>query len=562
MKRSLLILMLSGSLACPLVCPLVCQLRADVSLPAIFGDHMVLQQGAPLPVWGKADPGEAVTVSFKGESATAIANEAGRWRVTLKALKGDGETKGSEMRVVGKNEVIFRDVLLGEVWLCSGQSNMAWLLDGLEQGKEDLPKADDAALRFFVVDKHVSFAPREELKGRWRLSTPKAAGQFSAVAYYFGRDLRQARQQPVGLIGSYWGSTPAEAWTSVEALEADPALKGYAESFRHTMANRDQLRQEHREKQIPEWEEAVRQWREEVEAPYKARLVEWEGAVEAARKEGRTASGKGKPKLPRRSPPKPRSVDGNPRQPVVLYNGMIHPVIPYAIKGAIWYQGESNANDADGPKRYETLFPAMVADWRARWGQGDFPFLYVQLAGLARRKFFPDLREAQRKALSMPNSGMAVAIDIGDRRDIHPPNKRDVGRRLALLARNLVYGEAIVSSGPLFRSMQREGRALRITFDYAESGFATGDHARVTPYANGSISEPISGFEVAGREGGFHAATVKVEGSTLSVEAPAVSDPARVRYAMQPFPEVNLYNREGLPAVPFQAELPAGTLQK
>jgi len=533
MKRSLLCLGLI-SLSLPA--------WAEVRLPGIFGDHMVLQQGASLPVWGTADPGEKVTVTIGGRTASATADASGKWNVRLEPLPPDGQ--GLKLEVKGSNELVFNDVVVGEVWLCSGQSNMAWTVQDSNDAAEAIAQAKLPAIRLFTVGKRISWEPETEQGGRWVVCSPETVKRFSAVGYFFGREIEAARKAPVGLIGSYWGATPAEAWTSLEALKANPALAHYASGFEKTKADREVLRKKYYEEILPKHNEAVAVWKKEHEEPFKQRLADWEKEAAAARAEGKPVPKK--PELKVMAPRPPRSVDGNPRHPSVLFNGMINAIIPYAIRGVIWYQGEGNAGTPESAALYETLFPAMVADWRGRWGQGDFPFLYVQLAAFGRGKFFPELREAQRRSLAMPNSAMAVAIDIGDRNDIHPRNKREVGRRLALLARREVYGEReLIATGPVATAAKADGAKVRVEFA------ATGNVDTDLQIREGGPS----GFEIAGEDGFFRPAFARVEGNCVVLESASVRVPKKIRYAWAPYPDAALFNQEGLPAAPFALDV-------
>ncbi len=502
---------------------------------------MVLQQGQDLPVWGNADPGESVTVSIEGRTATITADAEGKWRVKLAPFPVS--KTGSQLKVSGKNELVFNDVLVGDVWLCSGQSNMAFFMYEAADTETAIAQAQNPEIRFFVVGKRIAFAPETEQPGKWVVCTPETARKFSAVGYFFGREIFETQKIPVGLVGSYWGGTPAEAWTSLEALKANPALAHYATTFEETRANREALRRRYDEETLPRWKEAVEAWRREHEEPHKQKLAAWEAEAATAKSLGQPIPPK--PVLKVMVPRQPRSVDGNPRHPSVLFNGMINAIVPYAIRGVIWYQGEGNATDAQTSALYATLFPAMVADWRVRWGQGDFPFFYVQLAGFGRGTFFPELRESQRKSLVIPNSAMAVAIDVGEKGDIHPKNKHDVGHRLALAARHKVYGEKLVPAGPLYRSMNVEGSKIRLRFDHVGSGLAVSES---------SSSKALKGFEVSGGDGVFMEASARIDGDTVVVESGSIPRPTAVRYGWRPFPDVNLINREGLPAAPFLAD--------
>lgn len=499
------------------VCVVVCWLLmavsavADVRLARIFSDHAVLQQRRPVPVWGTAQPGEKVIVEFRRQKVSTVANDNGEWRVTLKPMPAGGPF---QMTVRGNNTVVLNDVLVGEVWICSGQSNMEWPVAWSNNAEQEIAQANYPHIRLFMVPKAVSDRPLKDLNGgAWHACSPETVRNFSAVGYFFARELHRALKVPVGVIQSAWGGTPAESWTSKPTLMANPSLRYLLENWRRAEANYPQA-MENYQKQLAEWEEAAAQAR---------------------------AEGKPEPKKP--DPPQdPRT---NPWKPSGLFNAMIAPIVPYAIQGAIWYQGESNAGRA---YEYRTLFPAMIQDWREAWAQDDFPFLFVQLANFMAVKPEPgesawaELREAQTMTLSLPKTGMAVAIDIGDANDIHPRNKQDVGKRLALNALAIAYGKKVVYSGPIYERMKREGNAIRLYFTHVDGGLMT---------PNG---EPLKGFAIAGADRKFVWAEARIEGDTVLVSSPQVPEPVAVRYAWADNPVCNLYNRAGLPASPFRTD--------
>ncbi len=526
--------------------------RADVRLPAIFGDHMVLQREAGVPVWGWASAGEKVTVTAGGATASATAGADGAWRVNLAKLAAADEP--IDVTVAGANTVTFHDVLVGDVWVCSGQSNMEFQLGGGKYGfggahdaVDEIPKADHPTLRLFIVKKAIAFAPQTDCQGTWKVCTPETAPYFSAVGYFFGREINAAEHVPVGLIGTYWGGTPAEAWTSEPALRAAPELSAYADAFDAAQKN------------LPA-----------ATARYQQQLAKWKAQDPAAAKAWRAAVAKAKAdgSPPPREPAavrRPIAPDANPHAPTVLSNGMIAPIVPYAIRGAIWYQGEANAPKA---AQYRTLFPAMIRDWRARWGQGDFPFLWVQLAAYMPRTpeptqagdGWPALREAQAMTLSLPNTGQALAIDVGQANDIHPKDKVDVGHRLALAARRVAYGEDVADAGPTFKSMAVDDGKVRVTFVNVAGGLtiaaAPSTQPGVAPTDPGTA---VKGFAIAGADHRFVWATATIEGQdTVVLSNPDVPAPVAVRYAWANNPEVNLYNKGRLPAVPFRTDDWAG----
>ena len=475
--------------------------RADVRLPAVFSEHMVLQQqGTGAPVWGWAEAGEKVTVKIADQQAEATADDKGQWTVRLKPLAAGGPL---EMTVTGKNTISVKDVMVGEVWVASGQSNMEWSVNAINATAEQKAAANFPALRMFTMQKGIGSKPIREHNGKWELCTPETVGGFSAVGYFFGRELHQQLNVPVGIIHTSWGGTPAEAWTEASALEADPDLKGMAEN-----------------------------WRQQV-AAFPQQLEEWKKVADAAEAEGRTV------------PALPHDPRNNAWRSSGLYNAMIAPLAPYQIKGAIWYQGESNAERA---YQYRKLLPAMIASWRKAWGQGDFPFGIVQLANFMAQNDQPgeshwaELREAQSMTAAMPNNGLAVAIDIGDAADIHPRNKEDVGKRLAAWALSGVYGKDVPGSGPVYESMAALGNAVRIKFKHTHGGLV----------AKGG--EPVKGFAVAGEDRKWVWADAKIDGETVVVSSPQVAKPVAVRYAWANNPVCNLYNKAGLPASPFRTD--------
>ncbi|GIV19155.1 MAG: 9-O-acetylesterase [Armatimonadota bacterium] len=492
---------------------------ADVRLARIFSDHAVLQRGKPVPVWGTAEPGEKVTVEFRGQKVSTTANDNGEWRVTLKPMPAGGPF---QMTVRGHNTIVLQDVLVGEVWVCSGQSNMEWPVALSNNAEQEIAQANHPQIRLFMVPKAVADRPLKDLSGgAWQPCTPETVRNFSAVGYFFARELQKTLKVPVGMIQTAWGGTPAESWTSKPTLMANSSLRYLLENWRRAEMDYPQAQENYR-KQLAEWEKVAAQAR---------------------------AEGKPEPKKP--DPPQdPRT---NPWKPSGLFNAMIAPIVPYAIQGAIWYQGESNAGRA---YEYRTLFPAMIQDWREAWAQGDFPFLFVQLANFMAAKPEPgesawaELREAQLMTLSLPKTGMAVAIDIGDANDIHPRNKQDVGKRLALNALAIAYGKKVVYSGPVYERMKREGNAIRLYFKHVDGGLMT---------PNG---EPLKGFAIAGADRKFVWAEARIEGNTVVVQSPQVPEPVAVRYAWADNPVCNLYNRAGLPASPFRTDDWPGVTQQ
>ncbi len=482
---------------------------AALEVAPLFTDHMVLQQKAPVPVWGKAAPGDSVTVSVANRTAKTIAGPDGQWKVSLKPLPAGGPYT---MTIASSSQTLeFKDVLVGEVWVCSGQSNMEWSVNQVNNADQEVAAANHPRIRLFTVLKRVSEVPIDTCDGMWSVCTPESIPFFSAVGYFFGRTLQENLDVPVGLIDSSWGGSSCQAWTSAKTLETDPEFNAYdvrrrkmLEDFPVTAAQ----------------EESLAAWREK--------------AIELLKKgEGET--------WPPAMPAGPR----NFALPSGLYNGMIHPLAPYGIRGAIWYQGESNAGE---PMLYRKLFPSMIADWRALWGQGDFPFYFVQLANFMDRTEQPQpvsywalLREAQTMTLSVKNTGMAVAIDIGEAKDIHPRNKQDVGRRLALAALAKTYRQDIPYSGPMFKKMTVRGREAVISFTHTDGGLVA---------KNGTLK----GFAMAGEDQRLVWANATIRGKNVVLTADGVEKPVAVRYAWGDNPEATLYNGAGLPAVPFRTD--------
>jgi sialate O-acetylesterase len=451
---------------------------ADVSLPAIFGDHMVLQAGRAIAFWGSADPGEKVTVKAAAQEKSATADEKGKWRITLDPI--DSKT-AIELAVTGKNTITFKDVLLGEVWLCSGQSNMEFSLKRASNADEAIKAADRPTIRLFKVGRAVKDQPQEDVAGgKWELCTPQTAADFSAVAYFFGVDLQHALGDvPIGLIQPSWGGTRAEAWMprktfDVLKLPYEPA---WTQEWLHPKPNRNSTQPA-------------------IVRPHEA--------------------------------------------PAVLYNGMIAPIAGYALRGVIWYQGETNTAY---PDQYRDVLAAMITSWRTAWGQGDFPFLIVQLPNFRNTRFWPTLRAAQQRvANEVPNCGLAVTIDLGNPKDIHPTNKQPVGHRLALLAEKLAYGKDVECSGPVFKSVMVDGDNAVVSFDHVAEGLV----------ARGG---EVQGFELAGPDGKFLPARAKIDGNNVLVQSEGVSSPAMVRYGWENDPTCTLYNQANLPAAPFEAKV-------
>jgi len=646
-----------------------------IQLSAIFNDHMVLQQGVAIPIWGDADPGSAVVVELAGQKKTAIVNRDGKWRLKLSSLKPGGPYT---MMVIGVDTISISDVLVGEVWLCSGQSNMEWQVRNSKNAQEEMNDADWPKVRMFTVKKTVSEKPEDDCEGEWRICSPEAVGDFSAVGYFFGRYLHQKLNVPIGLIHSSWGGTPAEAWTRYATLASDSILVPILERYEELKKNYPQRLAEYK-KQLKEVEESGKLlpvyqkddenkglkkgwanlgfddsnwddynvpgfWENQenmqidgavwfrktviipetwtgkeliltlgaiddfdvtyfngipvgstgeetpqfwihqrvytvpagevrvAEAVIAVRVFDhfgqggfagpgiamklalksdqnidpitlagqWKCKVEAAL-DPSLISGPGGEGLPQ----EPRG-PGHPHSPAGLYHAMIHPLAPYALKGAIWYQGESNAGRA---YQYRRLLPAMIRDWRTLWNQDEFYFGIVQLANYMQVSDEPqesdwaELREAQlMTVLNDPLSGLATIIDIGEADDIHPRNKQDVGARLAIWALARCYSHDLEYSGPLYKSMAIEDGKIRLKFSHTADGLLIPGGGE------------LKGFSIAGTDKNFVWANAKIDENDVIVWSDKVKNPVAVRYAWADNPVCNLYNSEMLPAVPFRSD--------
>ncbi|HYW71813.1 MAG TPA: sialate O-acetylesterase [Pyrinomonadaceae bacterium] len=635
--------------------------RAAVQVPAIIGDNMVLQAGMKVRIWGKANPGEHVTVRFNSQTGQATADGAGHWQTFLGPFKAGGPF---ELTIAGANTLTFKNILVGEVWVCSGQSNMEWPLVNAKDGAKAVAAANYPEIHLFTVEKNTSATALNDVKGRWVVTTPDTVGQFSAVGYFFGRALNQQLKTPVGLIHTSWGGTPAESWTSYEALAVNPDLKPIIDRYQESLKSLPERQKEY-ERVMARWEQNniyldpgnkgealgyagasvnAADWkqmnlpqyfesagldidgavwfRKQIEVPQgwagkdlvlnltpiddcdttyfngtrvggigretpdsyskprrytvPAALVHAGRNVIAVRVFDSAGNGgfagggdmaigpagdknnviglegswdyKVELALPPKSPDwgsRPQAPGpNNQNSPSVLYNAMLAPLTPYAIRGAIWYQGESNADRA---YQYRTLFPLMIRNWRQAWNQGDFPFYFVQLANWQPRKPEPgesdwaELREAQSLTLREPQTGMAVIIDIGDTNDIHPRDKVDVGHRLAVWALARTYHQSLEYSGPLYDSFSLEGDRVRIHFTHA-AGLKTAD------------GQAPKAFAIAGADHKFYWAEARIDGETMVLSSAKVPKPVAARYAWADNPEVNLYNGANLPASPFRTD--------
>lgn len=494
--------------------------HAEVKLPHILGSHMVLQRDRQDALWGTAGANEKLTVALDGQKIAARADDKGDWKVELPATAAGGPHTITITDSAGRVTTL-SDVLFGEVWVCSGQSNMEFALHHAATAARDIPKAEDAQLRLYHVPRNTSGTPLSDLAqpASWAACTPKDVPSFTAVGYYFGKELRAKLGVPVGLIESSWGGTPADAWTSRPALERVPAMKP-------TLERTDQ------------WLSKYGQFEES----YNKKLAAWKEAASKARAEHKPA--------PRR-PAAPRNPHTDPHVPANLYNAMIAPLVRMPIRGAIWYQGESNVNRA---AQYYTLFPAMIEDWRAAWHEPDMPFYFVQIAPYHYNgsPAYAELCDAQTHTmLTLPHTGMAVINDVGNVKNIHPTDKVTPGHRLAVWALAKTYGKDVVYSGPIYKSQQIEGDRIRIAFDHTDGGLKSRD------------GKPLSWFTIAGADHKFVPATAEVDGNTVVVHAEGVKSPVAVRFSWSPIGEPNLENGAGFPASLFRTDdLPLTTAGK
>lgn len=489
------------------VCLMSCcsALRADVSLPAIFGDHMVLQRLQTNPVWGTAAPGEKITVKIHGQYHTTVAADDGGWRVMLNPLPTGGPY---ELSIEGKNTLTFEDILSGEVWICSGQSNMVRSLSSIYNADVEMVTANYPEIRLISVPNVASQAPLDDFEGKWEACSPETVANFSAIGYMFGRRIHNAVGVPIGLIDNAWGGSAADAWVPRDVLEAEGDYAANLES----------------------WDKNTAAYTDEVHATALAEFKAWQTA--------------GKPAPTQRAP---RDLRLSQNRPANLFNGVLNPTIGYGIRGVIWYQGESNAKRA---YQYRDLFPLMISTWRDLWDQGDFPFYWVQLADYRAELPEPaasdwaELREAQTMTLSLPHTGEAVIIDAGEGRDIHPRDKTTVANRLARLALSNEYGFDLAAQSPRYASMTSEGATITLTFDHVSDG----------GLYSFDVTEPI-GFAIAGEDKKFVWADAKIIGKNqVQVSSPDVLNPVAVRYAWADNPIANLQDATGLPVTPCRTD--------
>lgn len=485
---------------------------ADVRLPDVIGSSMVIQQKQPVPIWGWAEPGESVTVAFALQKKTAIASAQGKWRVDLGKMQANASPQ--TMTIAGKNTIELKDILIGEVWLVSGQSNMQWRLPESENGEAATAAANHPNIRLFNVSREVAFKRRQGKLGEWAACTPDSVKEFSAAGYYFGVEMQRELKVPIGLINSSYGGSQAEAWTPLRYLIASPELKPTVDRTEIWNAERPRVR--------TEYDAAIAKWREDSD---KAKAA---GA------------------RPSPSPSVPDALRDY-RIASSIYDGMIEPLIPFAIRGAIWYQGESNEARAE---QYNLLLPTMIRAWRDRWGQIDLPFGIIQLPNYRQVKAEPEeaawsfIREAQRRtALNTPDTGLIVTIDIGVANDIHPRNKLDVGKRMSVWALKQAYGRKIVSSPILIKAEEKEGKVI-LTFDEVGAGLRI------------RSGDKLEEFAIAGEDKKFYWADAKIVGKNrVEVSSPQVKGARAVRYAFNSNPKnPNLTNDSGIPASPFRTD--------
>ncbi len=491
---------------------------SGVTLPRVIGSNMVLQRNRQAPIWGWASPSEEITITLSAETedvepvatTTAVADADGNWQTKLPAMAAGGPYT---LQIKGSNTIELTNVLFGEVWVCSGQSNMQWTVNISNNSEEEIAAAMYPKIRLFNIPQVPSGLPQQDVDADWYETTPETIPQFSAVAYYFGRKLYKNLDIPIGLINTSWGGTRIEPWTPPVGLASVPAIASINKEV------------------------------EDIQANYRAQLPEKIDAIDVWIAETRKALETDTPLKPMPDNTHPLTDHGRPTS---LYNGMVHPIVPYAIRGALWYQGESNHQDG---MIYHEKMKALINGWREVWGQGEFPFYFVQLAPFNYSNqeegqfFLPQIWEAQTAALAIPNTGMAVTTDIGNPRDVHPRNKQDVGRRLALWALAKDYGrDDVTYSGPLYKSMTVEGNTIRLTFDYVGSGLTSRDN------------EPLTWFQIAGEDKEFVEANATIDGDTLVVSSDAIANPVSVRFGWHQSAEPNLINKEGLPASPFRTD--------
>ncbi len=490
---------------------------AHLKLPSVFSDHMVLQRDREVPVWGTGDAGETVTVKFAGQTKKTTADQEGNWKVMLDAMPTSAE--GRTLKVSGTSEVAVEDVLVGEVWICSGQSNMQWTVRQSANPEQEAANSNYPLIRQFAVPRVTGRRPQADCDGQWFVASPETVPNFTAVGYYFGRELHRELKIPIGLINTSWGGTRAEAWTSRNGLKKNPKAKPILNA----------------------WDAAADKFDPAAaKEKYETALANWKEKTKKLREEGKRTG---------RPPQPPRHPRDSQHCASALYNGMIHPLVPYGIRGAIWYQGESNQGRA---KQYRAILPGLIRDWRSKWKQGAFPFYFVQLANFRQPATEPgtdnewaELQEAQLMTMqTVPKTGMAIINDMGAAKDIHPKNKQDVGERLARWALVRDYEQkGIVISGPVYKEHKIKGDKVSVEFLYGGKKLKSRD------------GEPLKWFEIAGEDKVWHWADAEIDGASVIVSSPDVPNPVAVRYAWTANPvDANLVNRAGLPASLFRTD--------
>ena len=484
--------------------------HATVTLSHIFSDHMVLQRNQPVPIWGKAAAGEQVTVSFNGQNVSATADSSGAWKIKLAQMSAGGPFV---MDIKGTNSTSIQDVYVGEVWLASGQSNMHHIVSTALNSDQEIASANFPLIRMFNAEPQVARTPQDDVKGAWLVASPQTVANFSAVGFFFARELQKQLNVPIGIVNSSFDWTPAESWVSREGLSSDPELK----------------------------QDILGDW-DQIDATFADKSAKFP----AIQKAWQAAGSKPPQPLPPRDPMFFHRASG-------LWNGGIAPLVPYAVRGIIWWQGETNADSQRG-YQYRTLFQALITDWRKHWNNQSLPFYWVQLSSVLKEDPTPvesewaEVREAQAMALALPDTGMAVGIDLGEPPDnVHPRNKQAFAHRLALIALHNVYGKDVDFSGPVYKSMKIEGNKIRLSFDSIDQGLATPNNA------------PLAGFDLAGADHKFVHGTAVIDGNDVVVSADSIPAPVAVRYAWANNPiksNLNAKTRAGelLPAVPFRTD--------
>lgn len=527
---------------------------AQLSLNGVFSDNMVLQRNVRVPVWGTSDSKARITVSFAGFTHSTNADSNGRWVVYFDPL--DATSKSTDLEVSSNNtKKILHNVVVGEVWLAGGQSNMGYPLFAAHNATEALSGANDPLMRLLPIPLKTAVEPKDTISGvSWKICTPENVKNFSAVAYFFAKELREKLGCPVGVISAAWGGTPIETWISLDGLKQSP-------EFSKTLKDYNQAINKHQfvvnnPKLLTDYEALLVKWKKEVQPSFDSATKKYNADKDAGRNVGK----KPEPAWPEPQNPDPTGIPSpskRPQVPAVSFNGMIFPVAPYAIRGIIWYQGEANASAG---LEYRKLFPRLISSWRSLWGS-EIPFLYVQLPACyedpvpVAEKGWPWLREAQAMTLNQKSVSMAVAIDVGDPNNVHPTDKLDVGHRLALLARRDVYGEhALVASGPMYYEHKIENNIIRVRFNHIGQGLVAGQ----APWrARGVELLPIDhliGFYIADSDRVWHSAQANIDNDCIIVSSPLVASPVAVRYGWANSPRCNLYNKNGLPAAPFRTD--------